>query len=240
METRVAEVADGIYQLTTHVPEIDLGFNQYLIRGDEPLLFHTGMRGLFPLVSVAAAKVLPLESLRWISFGHLEADESGAMNDWLEAAPSASVTHGQIGCMLSIGDLAARPPRPLDDGEVLDIGGHRLRWMDTPHVPHGWDAGALFDETNGTLFCGDLFAAFREYQPTTETDLAGPAIADDDASGWSSWSLHPSSGDQVRRMAALGVRTLAPMHAAAFMGDCATPLRVLADALDRAVAAAST
>ena len=238
METRAAEVADGIHQLTTHIPDINLGFNQYLITGDEPLLFHTGMRGIFPLVSQAAAMVLPLDQLRWISFGHLEADESGATNDWLEVAPDATVTQGQIGCMLSIGDLASRPPRPLADGEVLDIGGHRLRWLDTPHVPHSWDAGAMFDETTGTLFCGDLFTAFREYAPTTDDDILGPAVADDDAAGWSSWSLHPTSGDQVRRMAELDVRTLAPMHAPAYSGDCAGQLRGLADALDKAVATA--
>ena len=238
METRVAEVAEGIHQLTTHIPEINLGFNQYLVLGDEPLLFHTGMHGLFPLVSKAAATVFPLDSLRWISFGHLEADESGAMNDWLEVAPAATVVQGQIGCMLSIGDQALRPPRPLADGEVLDIGGHRLRWIDTPHLPHCWDAGALFDETTGTLFCGDLFTAFNEYTPTTDGDILGPALADDEASGWGSWSLHPSSGDQVRRMADLDVRTLAPMHAPAYSGDCAGMLRGLADALDGAVGAA--
>ena len=238
METRVAEVAEGIHQLCTHIPEINLGFNQYLVAADEPLLFHTGMQGLFPLVSAAAATVLPLESLRWISFGHLEADESGSMNSWLDAAPSATVVQGQIGCMLSIGDQALRPPRPLDDGEVLDIGGHRLRWLDTPHVPHSWDAGTMFDETTGTLFCGDLFTAFREYDATSDDDLVAPAVADDEASGWGSWSLHPSSGDQVRRMAALEVRTLAPMHAPAYSGDCAAQLNGLADALDKAVAGA--
>ncbi len=238
METRVAEVADGIHQLCTHIPEINLGINQYLITGEEPLLFHTGMQGLFPLVSKAAAEVLPLDSLRWISFGHLEADESGSMNSWLDVAPAATVVQGQIGCMLSLDDLAARPPRPLADDEVLDIGGHRLRWLDTPHVPHSWDAGTMFDETTGTLFCGDLFTAFREYGPTTEDDILGPAVADDEASGWGSWSLHPSSGAQVRRMASLGVRTLAPMHAPAYTGDCEAQLHGLADALDAAVAAA--
>jgi flavorubredoxin len=238
METRVAEVAEGVHQLCTHIPEINLGFNQYLISGDEPLLFHTGMRGLFPLTSNAAASVLPLDSLRWISFGHLEADESGSMNDWLDVAPDATVVQGQIGCMLSVGDLATRPPRPLADGEVLDIGGHRLRWLDTPHVPHSWDAGTMFDETTGTLFCGDLFTAFREYDATTDDDILGYAVAGDEAEGWGSWSLHPSSGDQVRRMAALDVRTLAPMHAAAYTGDCAGQLNGLADALDKAVASA--
>jgi flavorubredoxin len=238
METRVAEVADGVHQLCTHIPEINLGFNQYLVTGDEPLLFHTGMQSLFPSVSKAASEVIPLDTLRWISFGHYEADESGSMNGWLEVAPEATVAQGSIGCMLSIGDQALRPPRSLADGEVIDLGGHLIRWLDTPHVPHSWDAGTMFDETTGTLFCGDLFTAFREYDATTATadDLLGPALAAEEADSWGSWSLHPSSGDQVRRMADLGVRTLAPMHGPAFTGDCAAPLRALADALDAAVA----
>src|SRR5690606_6109776 len=110
---------------------------QYLVTGDEPLLFHTGMRALFPLVSEAVASIIALDSLRWISFGHVEADESGSMNEWLAVAPAASITQGVIGCMVSVGDLADRPPPALGNGDVLDIGGHRLRWIDTPHVPHG-------------------------------------------------------------------------------------------------------
>ena len=145
METRVAEVADGVHEFTTHITEIDFGFNQYLIGGAEPMLFHTGMRGLFPLVSDAVSRVVPLTSLRWLSFGHIEADECGAMNEFLAAAPEATVAQGMTGCMVSINDLADRPPRPLANGETLDIGGHRLRWIDTPHVPHAWEAGVLFD-----------------------------------------------------------------------------------------------
>src|SRR4051794_13503782 len=157
METRVTEIADGIHQLTTYVPEADFSFNQYLVAADEPMLFHTGGRQLFPLVSAAAAAVVPLADLRWISFGHVESDECGSMNDWLAAAPQATVVQGMTGCMVSIADLADRAPRPLPSGEVLDIGGHRMRWIDTPHVPHAWEAGVLYDETTRTLFCGDLF-----------------------------------------------------------------------------------
>lgn len=136
----------GIHQLSTYIAEADFGFNQCLVEGEEPLLFHTGMRGFFPMVSQAAGRVMPNTALRWITFGHVEADECGAMNEWLAAAPQATVAQGATGCMVSIADLADRDPRPLGDGEVLDIGGHRMRWIDTPHLPHGWEGGILFDE----------------------------------------------------------------------------------------------
>ncbi len=154
METRVTDIADGVHQLTTHVAEMDFSFNQYLVTGDEPLLFHTGPRQMFPLVSAAVSRVVPADTLRWIAFGHVEADECGSMNEWLAVAPQSTVAQSVIGCMVSLADLADRAPRPLTDGEVLDIGGHRLRWLDTPHVPHAWEAGLLYDETTRTLFCG--------------------------------------------------------------------------------------
>jgi flavorubredoxin len=228
MDTRVAEVADGIFQLTTHVEEIDLGFNQYLVTGDEPLLFHTGMRGLFPLVAEAVGRVVPATSVRWIGFGHLEADECGAMNEWLTAAPDATPFQGQIGCMLSLGDMTDRPPRALGDGETLDIGGHVLRWIDTPHVPHGWDAGVLYDETTRTLFCGDLFTAFGAYPACTTGDLAAPAIEAEQAESYSSWSRVPDSATRIRQLAGLDIATLAPMHAPAYSGpDAARMLEAL-------------
>ena len=183
METRVTEVADGIHQLTTYVDVADFSFNQYLVTGDEPLLFHTGGRQLFPLVSEAISKVMPVESLRWISFGHVESDESGSMNDFLARAPAATVAQSVIGCMVSLNDLADRPPRPLGDGEVLDIGGHRLRWIDTPHVPHGWETGVLYDETTKTLLCGDLFTRQGAYDAASDDDVVGPAVAAEDVYG---------------------------------------------------------
>ena len=180
METRLTEIAPGIHQVTTHVAEMNFSFNQYLVAGDEALLFHTGPRRMFPLVSEAVARVMPVSELRWISFGHVEADESGSMNDWLSAAPHATVAQGVTGCMVSLNDLADRPPRPLADGEVIDIGGHRIRWIDTPHVPHGWDAGLVYDETTRTLLCGDLFTRTGSYAASTDSDIVGPAIAAED------------------------------------------------------------
>jgi flavorubredoxin len=232
METRVAEVADGVHQLTTDIAEIGLGFNQYLIDGDEPMLFHLGMRGLFPLVSDALSRVVPLDSLRWLSFGHVEADECGSMNQFLAAAPHATVAQGFVGCLVSIGDLADRPPRPLGDGDVIDIGGHRMRWIDTPHVPHGWEAGVMFDETTGTLFCGDLFTQWGTYAPSTIADIVGPAQAADARDDYGSWSLRPSTGDTIRRLADLDVKTLALMHGPTFTGDCTAALRQLATSVD--------
>ena len=236
METRITEVSEGVHQLTTHVDPPDLGFNQYLIGGDEPMLFHTGMRGLFPLVSDAVSSIVPLDALRWISFGHVEADECGSMNEFLAAAPQATVAQGMTGCMVSIGDMADRPPRALRDAEVLDIGGHRMRWIDTPHVPHGWEAGVLFDETTGTLFCGDLFTQWGRYGTVGDDDIVGPAIAADQRDDYGSWSLRSTTGDTLRRLADLEVTTLALMHGPAFTGDCPAALRSLGIALEARIA----
>ncbi|MEJ7754487.1 MAG: hypothetical protein WKF38_04830 [Candidatus Limnocylindrales bacterium] len=235
METRVTEVADGVHQLSTFVGA-PVGFNQYLIAADQPLLFHTGMREMFPLVSAGVSKVLPADTLRWVSFGHVEADECGSMNEWLAVAPHATVTQSEIGCMVSIADLAARPPRPLADGEKLDIGGHIVQWFDTPHVPHAWEAGVLYEEITKTLFCGDLFTRFGDYEASSSDDIVGPAVqAEDDAPG--SLSLHPSSGTTIRRLSALDIETLALMHGPAFTGDCRAALLLLADDFDRRIAA---
>jgi flavorubredoxin len=230
METRVTEIAEGVHQLTTHVAEMNFSFNQYLVAGDQPLLFHTGPRQMFPLVSDAVARVVPVNSLRWITFGHVEADECGSMNEWLAAAPDSTVAQSGIGCMVSLGDLADRPPRPLADGEVLDTGGHRLRWIDTPHLPHGWEAGILYDETTKTLLCGDLFTQQGAYAASTTGDIVGPAAAAEDVFG--SYSLTPSSGTRLRALAGLDVVTLALMHGPAFTGDCSAALTDLADDLE--------
>jgi flavorubredoxin len=155
VETQIAEIAPDVYRLSTYVGDANLVFNQFLVDAKEPLLFHTGLRALFPLVSAAVERVLPVERLRWITFGHLEADECGAMNSWLTAAPRSEVAHGALGCAVSVNDLADRPPQPLQDGDVLDLGSRRLRRIETPHVPHGWEAGLLYEETTSTLLCGD-------------------------------------------------------------------------------------
>ncbi len=178
--TNICEVGDGLYRINTPVPlpGQEFSFNQYLLLADEPLLFHTGMRSLFPHVRDAVAAVMPVEKLRHLSFSHVEADECGSLNLWLEAAPHATPLCGSIAAMVSVGDLADRAPRALADGELLSLGNRLVRWLDAPHVPHGWDCGYLYEEVTGTLFCGDLFT-----QPgigevaLTESDILGPSEA---------------------------------------------------------------
>lgn len=233
METRVHEIAPGVYRLSTFVPAVTpdgFTFNQFLIDADEPMLFHTGMRGLFPLVSEAVARVIPLETLRWIGFGHVEADECGSMNQWLAAAPHATVAYGQLGCDVSLNDLADRAPRALADGEVLDLGGKRMRWLDTPHVPHGWEAGCFFEETAATLFCGDLLTHGGDPEPLTSTDVLEAAIAMEETSG--AMSHAPRTAAELRRLAALSPQTLALMHGSSFAGDGGKALLGLAEWCD--------
>ena len=239
METKVSEIADGIYRLSTHVPDIEppagLTFNQFLVLGDEPLMFHTGLRKMFPLNREALARIIPPERLRWIAFGHFEADECGAMNEWLATAPQATAAHGAIGCMVSLNDFADRAPRTLKDGEVIDLGrGKRVRFIDTPHTPHGWDAGVLFEESTRTLMCGDLFTQFGNDHVLTERDVVGPAIEAEDILGYS--ALNPAMGTTIRNLSKLSPRTLALMHGPSFAGDGAAALRALADDYDRRAA----
>jgi flavorubredoxin len=181
METTVQEIADGIYRFSTHVPQIvppaGFTFNQFLVKGDEPFLFHCGHRQMFPQLSAVLARVMPVDQLRWTSFGDVEADESGAMNQWLAAAPRAEIAFGRTGCMVSVNDLADRPPRPLADGEVVDLGGRRLCYLSTPHVPHNWESGLFYEEEAGTLLCGDLFTHLGNGPAITANDIVGPAVA---------------------------------------------------------------
>jgi flavorubredoxin len=230
MDTRIDEIATGVYRTSTYIPEADFMFNQFLLDGEEPLLFHTGPRRMFPLVSHALERVRPIEDLRWITFGHLEADECGAMNLFLGAAPRAQVAHGRVGCMTSVDDLADRPPRPLDDDDVLDIGGHRLRYIATPHVPHAWDAGVYLDETTGTLLCGDLFTAVGNSAAVVDSERVGPAMAAEDQ--FSATCLTPRTGATLRKLADLAPTTLALMHGPSFTGDGAEQLTELARQYD--------
>ena len=230
MQTQTHEIADGIYRFSTLVPEVaapaGFTFNQFLILADEPMLFHCGARGMFPLVSAAVAAIMPLDKLRWISFGHVEADECGSMNPWLAAAPQAQVAHGRTACMVSLDDLADRAPRPLADGEALDLGGKLVRWRDTPHVPHGWEAGLIFEETTRTLFCGDLLTQAGAGPALVETDILGPALATEDM--FHAMCLGPNTGPAIRALADLAPRVLAIMHGSSYAGDTAGALRGLA------------
>jgi flavorubredoxin len=238
VETKISEIADGIYRLSTYVPDMPAGFvfNQFLVLGDEPLMFHTGLRKMFALNREALSRIIPPERLRWIAYGHYESDECGAMNEWLAIAPQAQAAHGQTGCMVSLNDMADRTPRILNDGETIDLGGKRVRFVDTPHTPHGWDAGVLYEETTRTLLCGDLFTQLGDGPALTSGDVVGPAIAGEDLFRYS--SLNPGMGATIRSLAKLNPHTLALMHGPSFAGDGAAALHALAGDYDRRVGAA--
>jgi flavorubredoxin len=227
METRTDEIADGIFRFSTFIPDANIMMNQFLVRDDEPLLFHTGQRALFPLVSDAVAKVVPLEQLRWITFGHVEADECGAMNAFLAAAPDATVAHGAVACMVQVNDLADRAPRPLADGEVIELGRHRVRNIDTPHIPHGWDAHVMYEEATGTLFCGDLFTAFGDAPATTSDDIVEVALQGEEFGAPT--ALTARTAPMIRSLAELDVRALGLMHGPTYVGDCEKALLALSE-----------
>jgi flavorubredoxin len=232
--TDVTEIADGIYRISTLVPEIGptgFTFNQFLVDAEEPLLYHTGARGMFPVVSEAIATVMPVERLRWIMFGHFEADECGAMNQFLAAAPNAQVAHGALGCMVSIDDQADRAPRPLGPDEVIDLGGKRVRNIDTPHVPHGWDAHSIHEETTNTMFSGDLMSQVGDGPALTGDDLLENAAMAEDM--FQSTCLTPQTSQSIRILADLEPARLAVMHGSSFEGDCKAALHALADDYDR-------
>jgi flavorubredoxin len=235
----VDEIAEDIYRVSTWIPEVSpegFTFNQFIVKAEEPLLFHTGMRGLFPLVAEAVATVVPVESMRWITFGHVEADECGSMNMWLTAAPQSQVAHGALGCAISLNDLSDRPPRALEEGEVLDLGGRRVRQISTPHVPHGWEAQVLFEETTGTLLCGDLFSQVGSGPALTSDDVVEPAMAAEQM--FHATCLAPQTGRVLRGLGDLAPKTLAIMHGSSFEGDGKHALYDLADHYEKLAAEA--
>jgi flavorubredoxin len=239
--TDIHEIADGIHRISTWIPDVSpdgFTFNQFLVRGEESLLFHTGPRAMFPLVAEAVETVIPLASLRWISFGHVESDECGAMNMWLAAAPNSEVAYGALGCDISLNDLCDRPPRALADGEVIDLGGKRLRQISTPHIPHGWEAQVLFEETTGTLLCGDLFSHVGRCDPLTTDDVVGPAMAAEQM--FHATALAPHTGSVLRALGDLAPGVLAIMHGSTFAGDGRRALYELAGCYDEMTAGAAT
>ena len=239
MQPEVTEIEDGIHRISTFVPQVGptgFTFNQFLVDADEPLLYHTGGRGMFPLVAEAVATVLPVESLRWISFSHVESDECGAMNMWLAAAPESTVAFGALGCDISLNDLCDRPPRALAEGEVLDLGGKRVRQISTPHVPHNWEAQMLYEETTGTLFCGDIFSQVGATPALTTDDVVEPAMEAEAIFHQS--GLAPNTADTLRMLGDLAPTTLAIMHGASYRGDGKLALHALADRYQALVAAA--
>lgn len=234
--TNVQEIAEGIYRINTPVAFPDGGafsYNQFLVVDDEPMLFHTGHRKMFPLVHEAVAKVLPPHQLRHIGFSHVEGDECGALNEWLAAAPQATPVCSQIAAMTSINDMADRPARGLAEGEILLLGQRRVRWFNAPHLPHGWECGYLMEEKTRTLLCGDLFT-----QPgkgdiaVTEDDILASSEAFRQSMDY--YSHAPNSAEILDRLAATQPQTLACMHGSVWHGDGASLLRALAGSLAQA------
>jgi flavorubredoxin len=228
MDTRVDEIAPNIYRFSTFRPQSGIVFNQFLIDADEPLLFHTGQKWLFPNLREALTRVMDPARLRWITFGHYEADECGAMNDWLGVAPNAVIAHGTIGVRTSIADQADREPRALKDGDVFELGGKRVRYIYTPHVPHGWDAGLIYEETTKTLFCSDLFTRLGDDGVTTEGDIVAPALTMEDHGH--ATALTPQTAPTIGRLAELPLDRLALMHGPVYTGDGSRALTDLAAA----------
>jgi flavorubredoxin len=230
--TNVHEIAEGIYRISTPLAAVPGGFsfNQYLVVDDEPTLFHTGLKKLFPVVREAIDRVMPAERLRHVAFSHFESDECGALNNFLAIAPGATAVCSRVAALVSVEDFADRPPRPLADGEVLATGNRRLRWFDAPHVPHGWETGFLFEETTKTLLCGDLFTQGGTGEVAlTESDILGPSEAFRQPMDYFSHSKN--AGAIIERMAAVEPRTLAVMHGSAWSGDGGALLRQLAKTL---------
>lgn len=238
--TTVDEIAPGIHRLSTYLAEGPPGgitFNQFVVEAPEPLLFHTGTRRLFEPVRQAVATLFEPASIRWISSGHASRpDEYGSLAQWEELSPSATVAHGRTGCFLCLSDMSSRPLRALADGEVIEVGDHRLAWIDTPHVPGPWEAGVLFDHTTKTMFCGDLFSRTGPASAITTDDIVDAAIAHDQLMHGHAYT--PNSGPTLRRLAELEPQRLALMHGPSYLGDGARQLEALADYFDSRLAAA--
>ena len=231
METRVDEIAERIYRLSTFVPEVappnGITFNQFLIKADEPLLFHCGQRFLFPGVSALVSRIIDLKRLKWITFSHVESDECGSLNEWLAAAPNATAAHGRIGCNIWLNDSAPRPPRALGNGEVLDLGGKRVMHIDTPHVPHCWDAGLIFEETTRTLFSSDLLFQFGNPPAIASGDVLPGAL--DAEEKFRATGITIDTPSTVRKLAALEPRVIAIMHGSSINTRTRQTLEGLAD-----------
>ena len=232
---KVHEIAPDLYRISIYVPEFDLQFNHFLVRDEEPLLFHAGYQRFFPELREAVATVLPPAKIRWISFSHFESDECGALNQWLEIAPAAQAAATVVGVLVSLNDFAIRPPRGMADEETLSTGKYRFRMCSTAHLPHGWDAGVLFEETQRTLLCSDLFHHVGDVEPLTESDIVGrsrAAMTEYQKGPLANYVPYtPLTGRILEKLAALEPATLATMHGSSFRGDGARALRDLGVAL---------
>ncbi|MBW4518329.1 MAG: MBL fold metallo-hydrolase [Scytolyngbya sp. HA4215-MV1] len=228
----ITEIAPNLYRISTYVPNINLQFNQFLVLDDEPLLFHSGMKAMFPLVQDAVQSVVDPTKIRWVGFSHFEADECGALNEWLQLAPAATPVCSMLGAMVSVNDFAIRAAHGMTDGEVLHTGKYRFRFLQTPHVPHCWEAGLLFEETQGTLFCSDLFHQNGNVEPLTQSDVLDrvrQTLIEYQAGPLANYIPYTQHTDAIlQRLADLQPHTIATMHGSAFAGDGEQAIRDLA------------
>jgi flavorubredoxin len=241
--TRIDEIAPDIYRISSFIPEFNLQFNQFLVRDEQPLLFHTGMKKLFPVVRDAVATLLALEKIRWIGFSHFEADECGALAEWQTLAPSATAVCSLVAKLVSVDDVVAqRPAQALVDGEQLSTGKYRFRFLQTPHVPHCWEASLLFEETHGTLLCSDLFHQGGDVEPSTSADVVGrfkQTLVEYQQGPFANYLPYtPYTDRTLKRLAALKPRTLATMHGSTFIGDGERALTDVAQVIKEILAGA--
>lgn len=231
----ITEVAPDVYRISIYISRVDIQFNHFLIRDEEPLLYATGHRSLFPLMREAVATLIDPARLRWIGFSHFEADECGALNHWLAQAPSAQALCGVTGARVNINDFADRPPREMAHDEVISTGKYQFRYRATPHLPHGWDAGMLFEETQRTLLCSDLFFQYGDVEPVTSADIIGRNIASlfhrENSPLADSTPYTRRMEAQLHGLADLKPGTLAVAHGSSFVGDGERALRDLHTAL---------
>lgn len=236
----VTEIAPDIYRISTYLPGIDLQFNQFLVTDDEPLLFHTGQRALFSQVREAVSSIIAPSEIRWLGFSHFEADECGSLNEWLQLAPNSQPVCSMIGALVSVNDFALRPARGMADGEVLHTGKYRFRLLHTPHVPHCWEAGLLFEQENRTLFSSDLFHQNGDVEPLIESDIIGRArqtLIDYQAGPFANYMPYTQhTDDTLQRLASLQPKTIAAMHGSAFSGDGERAIRDLATVMREVLA----
>ncbi|MCP9472505.1 MAG: MBL fold metallo-hydrolase [Nitrospira sp.] len=229
----VSEIAPDLFRISIYVPDIDLHFNQFLVRDEEPLLFHTGPRAMFASVRDAVATVLDPATIRWIGFSHFEADECGSLPEWQQVAPQSTAVCSLVGKLVSVDDcMALRPALGMKDGDVLNTGAYRFRFLHTPHVPHCWEAGLLFEETQRTLLCSDLFHQDGDVEAVTQSDVLGrcrQVLVEYQRGPLANYLPYSTLTDPtLRRLAELQPKTLATMHGSVFVGDGARALRDLA------------
>jgi flavorubredoxin len=239
---RMTEIDDGLFQITTFVPDFDLQFHQFLVKDDEPLLMHTGPRALFPAVRDVVAGLMDPSALRWIAFSHFEADECGALREWQGVAPQATALCSLVGKMVSVDDVVAlRPARALADGETVSTGQRAFRFLQTPQVPHAWDAGLFFEETSGTLFCSDLFHQSGDVEAVTESDVVGrakEALLSYQRGPLAHYlPFTPQTVPTFHRLATLNTKLLAAMHGSSYRGNGAEALKQLAAVLQEILSA---